>query len=44
VYDVRVELRGGSTFDGTLVHRRRSLFHRCVIYAATISGRASLSI
>jgi hypothetical protein len=44
VYVVHVELAGGSTFDGTLVHRRRSFFHHCVIYAATISGRASLSI
>jgi hypothetical protein len=39
-----VELLGGSTFDGRLVHRRRSFFHHCVIYAATISGRASLTI
>ncbi|HEU5362080.1 MAG TPA: hypothetical protein VFU56_02005 [Gaiellaceae bacterium] len=44
VYAVHVQLAGGSTFDGTLVHRRHSFFHRCVIYAATISGRASLSV
>jgi hypothetical protein len=44
VYAVHVELAGGSTFDGTLVHRRHSFFHRCVIYAATISGHASLAI
>lgn len=43
VYDVHVQLAGGSAFDGSLVHRRRSFFHRCVIYAATIDGRASLS-
>jgi hypothetical protein len=43
VYAVHVELAGGSAFDGTLVHRRRSFFHRCVIYAATIGGRASLA-
>ena len=44
VYVVHVDLAGGATFDGTLVHRRRSFFHHCVIYAATISGRASLPI
>jgi hypothetical protein len=44
VYAVHVELLGGSTFDGRLVHRRRSFFHHCVFYAATISGRASLTI
>jgi hypothetical protein len=44
VYAVHVQLAGGSSFDGTLVHRRRSLFHRCFIYAATISGHASLSV
>jgi hypothetical protein len=41
VYAVRVELAGGA-FDGTLMHRRHSLFGHCVIYAATISGRAVL--
>jgi len=41
VYAVRVLLAGG-TFDGTLQHHRRSLFGRCVIYAATISGHAAL--
>jgi len=41
VYAVHVELAGG-TFDGTLQHHRRSLFGRCLIYAATISGHAVL--
>ena len=41
VYAVRVLLAGG-TFDGTLQHHRRSLFGRCVIYAASISGHATL--
>jgi hypothetical protein len=44
VYEVDVQLAGGSSFDGTLVHRRRSLLGHCVIYAATISGRASLEL
>jgi hypothetical protein len=44
VYAVHVDLAGGATFDGRLVHRRRSFFHHCVIYAATISGRASLTV
>jgi hypothetical protein len=42
VYAVRVELGSGS-FAGTLTHRRRSILHRCVLYAATISGHASLA-
>ncbi len=42
VYAVHVQLASGS-FDGTLTHRRRSLLGRCLIYAATISGRASLT-
>jgi hypothetical protein len=41
VYAVHVQLAGG-TFDGTLQHHRRSLFHRCLIYAATIDGHAVL--
>ena len=41
VYAVHVLLAAG-TFDGTLMHHRRSLFGRCVIYAATIDGRAVL--
>jgi hypothetical protein len=41
VYAVHVELTAGS-FDGTLMHHRRSLFGRCVIYAATINGHAVL--
>jgi hypothetical protein len=40
-YAVHVELTVGS-FDGTLMHHRRSLFGRCVIYAATINGHAVL--
>jgi hypothetical protein len=41
VYAVDVQLESGS-FDGTLTHRRRSFFGRCVIYAATIGGSATL--
>ena len=41
VYAVHIELTAG-TFDGTLQHHRRSLFGHCVIYAASISGRAVL--
>jgi hypothetical protein len=41
VYAVHVRLPSG-TFDGTLLHHRRSLFGRCLIYAATISGHAGL--
>jgi hypothetical protein len=41
VYAVHVQLASG-TFDGTLLHHRRSLFGRCLIYAATISGHAAL--
>jgi hypothetical protein len=41
VYAVHVQLADG-TFDGTLQHHRRSLFGRCLIYAATISGHAVL--
>ena len=41
VYAVHVELAAG-TFDGTLMHHRRSLFGRCLIYAASISGHAVL--
>jgi len=44
VYAVHVQLAGGSTFEGRLVHRRRSFFGRCTIYAATITGRASLAL
>jgi hypothetical protein len=42
VYAVHVALDAG-TFDGTLMHHRRSLLGHCVIYAATISGHAVLS-
>jgi hypothetical protein len=41
VYAVHVQLAAGS-FDGTLMHHRRSVFGRCLIYAATINGRAVL--
>jgi hypothetical protein len=41
VYAVHVKLATGA-FDGTLQHHRRSLFGRCVIYAATIDGHAVL--
>lgn len=41
VFAVRAELSDG-TFTGTLTHHRRSLFGRCLIYAATISGHAVL--
>ena len=30
-----------ANFDGTLVHRRHRVLGQCVIYAATISGRAT---
>src|SRR5262249_29256876 len=40
VYAVDVQLASGS-FEGTLVHRRRSVLGHCVIYAATISGSAT---
>ena len=38
IYRVSVTFAGGS-FDGTLTHHRRSILGRCVIYAATITGR-----
>ena len=41
-YEVSLQLAGGS-FDGTLTHHRRSLLGRCVLYAATIHGRATLT-
>ncbi len=41
-YAVTVELSRGE-FDGTLTHRRRSILHRCVLYAATIRGQLTLS-
>lgn len=41
VYAVHVQLAAG-TFDGTLMHHRRSLFGHCVTYAASISGHAVL--
>jgi hypothetical protein len=42
LYAVHVQLAAG-TFDGTLAHHRGSFFGHCVIYAATISGRAVLA-
>jgi hypothetical protein len=42
VYAVRVRLEAGS-FTGTLTHRRHAIFGRCLIYAATITGTASLA-
>jgi hypothetical protein len=43
VYDVRVQLTDGS-FSGTLTHHRHSLFGHCLVFAATISGNATLAI
>jgi hypothetical protein len=40
VFAVHAVLSDGS-FDGTLIHHRRSVFGRCVIYVATISGQAT---
>ena len=37
-YRVSVTFAGGS-FDGTLTHFRRSILGRCIVYAATITGR-----
>ena len=41
-YRVTLELEHGR-FEGTLVHHRRSLLRRCVLYAATVSGNVSLA-
>jgi hypothetical protein len=41
VYAVDVRLAPGA-FTGTLTHRRRSVLGHCVIYAATIAGRATI--
>lgn len=41
VYAVDVKLAPGA-FAGTLTHRRHSVLGHCVIYAATISGRATI--
>jgi hypothetical protein len=40
-YGVTVTFSIGS-FDGTLTHHRRSLLGRCLIYSASIRGRATL--
>ena len=37
-YRVSVTFGGGS-FDGTLTHHRHSILGRCLVYAATITGR-----
>jgi hypothetical protein len=37
-YRVSVTFSGGS-FDGMLTHHRRSVLGRCIVYAATITGR-----
>jgi hypothetical protein len=42
-YHVVASFSAGA-FDGTLTHHRRSLFGRCVIYAATIKGRGTFSV
>jgi hypothetical protein len=41
-YGVTVTFSIGS-FDGTLTHHRRSLLGRCLIYSASIRGRAILN-
>jgi hypothetical protein len=41
-YRVTLQLQHGR-FEGTLVHHRRSLLRRCVLYAATVSGNVSLA-
>lgn len=41
-YAIKAVLSVGS-FQGTLVHHRRSVLGHCLIYAATITGRASLT-
>jgi len=42
-YEVSASLSIGS-FDGTLTHHRHAIFGRCLIYAATIDGRAVFNI
>ncbi len=42
-YEVTASLSNGS-FDGTLTHHRRSIFGRCLIYAATIDARAVFNV
>ena len=41
-YRVSVAFTGGS-FDGTLTHHRRSILGRCIVYAATITGRGAFA-
>jgi hypothetical protein len=41
-YEVFARFTSGS-FVGTLTHHRRSMVHHCLIYAATISGRTTLT-
>lgn len=42
-YDVNAGLSIGS-FEGTLTHHRRSIFGRCIVYAATIQGRGVFNV
>jgi hypothetical protein len=42
VYAVHVRLTAGQ-FAGTLTHRRHAIFGRCLIYAATITGTATVA-
>ncbi len=41
-YLVSAGLSVGS-FEGTLTHHRRSIFGRCIVYAATIQGRGAFN-
>jgi hypothetical protein len=34
---------GGGSFNGTLTHHRRSVLGRCIVYAATITGRGTFA-
>jgi hypothetical protein len=34
---------GSGTFQGWLVHHRRSIFGRCVTYFATVTGTVTLT-
>ncbi len=42
-YNVGVSLTLGS-FEGTLTHHRRSVLGRCLVYAATLTGRGVFSV
>jgi hypothetical protein len=41
-YEVHARFTSGN-FVGTLTHHRHSILHHCLIYAATISGRTTLT-